>query len=330
MFLLFLNFIENKFMEENDLFNEISLLATEQNNPRTRNIDIASTEEILRMINEEDKTVPFAVEKEIPNIASAVEIIVEAFRKGGRLFYVGAGTSGRLGIVDAAECPPTFGTPPEMVQGIIAGGVDAVFRAQEGAEDDIERGRQIIDEFGIRSPDVVVGIAASGRTPFVKSAVNEAKRRGIKTIFIATSPVDKVRELGVEADVYICPVVGPEVIAGSTRMKSGTAQKLVLNMLTTASMVKLGKTYGNVMVDLQLTNNKLRERAKKIVMDICGVDYATAQKTLSEADGKVKVALVMLLAKVDKNTAIRLLEESQGFVKIAIHKAKERRDETNS
>lgn len=316
-------------MTDNELFYEISLLATEQNNPRTRQIDIATTEEILHLINEEDKNVPFAVEKEIPNIAKAVEIIVEAFKQGGRLFYIGAGTSGRLGIVDAAECPPTFGTPPDLVQGIIAGGKEAVFRAQEGAEDNEEDGKKVIETYGIKPPDVVVGIAASGRTPYVKAAVLEARRRGIKTIFIATSPVEKVKELGVVADVFICPVVGPEVIAGSTRMKSGTAQKLVLNMLSTASMIRLGKTYGNIMVDLQLTNSKLRERAKKIIMDICKVDYQTAQNVLKESDGKVKVALVMLLGKVSKQEALKLLEESNGFVKIALKKAKSK-NEPNS
>lgn len=316
-------------MTDNELFYEISLLATEQNNPRTRQIDIATTEEILHLINEEDKNVPFAVEKEIPNIAKAVEIIVEAFKQGGRLFYIGAGTSGRLGIVDAAECPPTFGTPPDLVQGIIAGGKEAVFRAQEGAEDNEEDGKKVIETYGIKPPDVVVGIAASGRTPYVKAAVLEARRRGIKTIFIATSPVEKVKELGVVADVFICPVVGPEVIAGSTRMKSGTAQKLVLNMLSTASMIRLGKTYGNIMVDLQLTNNKLRERAKKIIMDICNVDYQTAQNVLKESDGKVKVALVMLLGNVSKQEALKLLEESNGFVKIALKKAKSK-NEPNS
>ncbi|MCX7909180.1 MAG: N-acetylmuramic acid 6-phosphate etherase [Ignavibacteria bacterium] len=315
-------------MGEYELFNEISLLATEQNNPKTREIDISSTEEILRLINEEDKTVPFAVEKEIPNITKAVELIVDAFKKGGRLFYIGAGTSGRLGIVDAAECPPTFGTNPEMVQGIIAGGKEAVFRAQEGAEDNELNGKLVLDEYGIKEPDIVVGIAASGRTPFVKSAINEARRRGIKTIFLATSPVEKVKELGVNADIYICPVVGPEVIAGSTRMKSGTAQKLVLNMLSTASMIKLGKTFGNIMVDLQLTNNKLKERAKKIIMDLCNVDYETAKLALELSGGKVKVALVMLLGNVNKEEAIELLEKSQGFVKIAIKKAKEK-DGTN-
>ncbi len=309
-------------MDRNELFNEISLLATEQNNPNTKNIDTASTEEILKIINEEDKKVPFAVEKEIPNIAKAVELIVDAFKKGGRLFYVGAGTSGRLGILDAAECPPTFGTDPELVQGIIAGGKEAVFRAQEGAEDNIEEGRKTIENFGIKPPDVIVGLAASGRTPFVKAAISEAKNRGIKTIFIASSPIEKVLELGIEADVYICPVVGPEVIAGSTRMKSGTAEKLVLNMLSTASMIKLGKTFGNVMVDLQLTNNKLRERAKKIIMDICNVDYQTAQAFLTKSHGSVKVALVMLLAGVDRETAMHLLEKSNGFVKIAIKIAK--------
>ncbi|MFN3781169.1 MAG: N-acetylmuramic acid 6-phosphate etherase [Candidatus Kapaibacteriota bacterium] len=309
-------------MDGNELFNEISLLATEQNNPRSRNIDTASTEEILKIINEEDKKVPLAVEKEIPNIAKAVELIVDAFKKGGRLFYVGAGTSGRLGILDAAECPPTFGTDPELVQGIIAGGKEAVFRAQEGAEDNIEEGRKTIERYGIKPPDVVVGLAASGRTPFVRGAISEAKNRGIKTIFIASSPIEKVLELGVVADVYICPVVGAEVIAGSTRLKSGTAEKLVLNMLSTASMIKLGKTYGNVMVDLQLTNNKLRERAKKIIMDICNVDYQTAQAVLAKSDGSVKVALVMLLAGVERETALGLLEKSGGFVKAAIKLAK--------
>lgn len=307
---------------ENDLFNEISLLATEQNNPNTRNIDVASTEEMLRLINNEDKLVPFAVEQEIPNIARAVEMVVENLRSGGRLFYVGAGTSGRLGIVDAAECTPTFGTDPSMVQAIIAGGRDAVFIAQEGAEDSEENGAKEVLNFGITPPDVVCGIAASGRTPFVKGALAEAHRRGVSTIFISTSPLEKVKELGVVADVYICPVVGPEVIAGSTRMKSGTAQKLVLNMLSTAVMIKLGKTYGNIMVDLQMTNNKLRERAKKIVMELANVDYQTAVQSLIESDWKVKVALVMLIAKVSKTEAVELLEKANGLVKIAIEQVK--------
>lgn len=309
-------------MDDDKLFKEISLLATEQNNLLTKDIDILPTEEILRLINDEDKKVPFAVEKEIPNISRAVELIVDGLQKGGRLFYVGAGTSGRLGIVDASECPPTFGTNPEMVQGIIAGGKDAVFRAKEGAEDNESEGREIFEKYMIFPPDVVVGIAASGRTPFVKSALSEARKRKVKTVLIATAPLEQVKTLGMIADVYICPVVGPEVIAGSTRMKSGTAQKLVLNMLSTASMIKLGKTYGNIMVDLQPTSNKLRERAKKIIMDLCSVDYYTAEKALKEAGGKVKVALVMLLGKVNKDSAIELLNQANGIVKIALKLAK--------
>ncbi len=316
-------------MGDDKLFKEISLLATEQNNPLTRDIDILPTEEILRLINNEDKKVPLAVEKEIPNISRAVELIVDGLRKGGRLFYVGAGTSGRLGIVDASECHPTFGTNPEMVQGIIAGGKDAVFRAKEGAEDNENEGREIFERYNIFPPDVVVGIAASGRTPFVKSALSEARKRKVKTVLIATAPVEQVKALGMVADVYICPVVGPEVIAGSTRMKSGTAQKLVLNMLSTAAMIKLGKTYGNIMVDLQPTSNKLRERAKKIIMDLCNVDYRTAEKTLKESGGKVKVALVMLLGKVDKDNAIELLNQANGIVKLALKLANNKNESNN-
>lgn len=308
---------------ERNLFDEISLLATEQNNPRTKDIDIASTEEILRLINYEDKLVASAVEKEIPNISRAVELVVESFRNGGRLFYIGAGTSGRLGILDAAECPPTFGTNPEMVQAIIAGGKQAVFIAQEGAEDRQEDGAEQVRIHSISPPDVLCGVAASGRTPFVLGAMKEARKRQVKTIFISTSPIEQVKQLGIDSDVYICPVVGPEVIAGSTRMKSGTAQKLVLNMISTASMIRLGKTYGNVMVDLQMTNNKLRERAKKIIMDITGADYQTAVEYLEKSDWHVKTALVMILANVDKETARKLLEEANGFVKIAIQKASE-------
>lgn len=309
-----------------NLFNEISLLATEQNNPRTKNIDLDSIEEILRKINAEDKLVPLAVEREIPNIAKAVEIVVEAFKNGGRLFYFGAGTSGRLGILDAAECPPTFGTNHDMVQGIIAGGNEAVFVAQEGAEDSEVDGAFQIQAHNIMPPDVVCGLAASGRTPFVRSALSEAKNRNVNTIFISTSPVEQVKQLGIIADVYICPVVGPEVIAGSTRMKSGTAQKLVLNMISTASMIRLGKTYGNVMVDLQMTNNKLRERAKKIVMDLTGVDYDTAIEFLEKAKWNVKTALVMILGNVDSLEARELIKKSNGFVKLAIQKAKEKNE----
>ncbi|MCX6153209.1 MAG: N-acetylmuramic acid 6-phosphate etherase [Candidatus Kapabacteria bacterium] len=300
------------------MFNEISDLATEQNNSATRNIDISSVNEILFMINDEDRTVPDAVRAEISKISVAVDAVVHAFQSGGRLFYVGAGTSGRLGIVDASECPPTFGTDPEMVQGIIAGGDKAVFRAQEGAEDRPADGANIIKEKNICEKDVVCGLAASGRTPFVKGALEQAKTNGAFTIMISTVSNEKLKELDVAADLMICPNVGPEVIQGSTRMKSGTAQKLVLNMITTTSMVRLGKIYGNVMVDLQLTNNKLRERAKRILMTLGNIEYDAAEEYLAQSNGSVKTALVMILANVDKNEAERLVQNSNGFVKKAI------------
>ncbi len=309
-------------MQENKLFREISSLPTEQKNERTRNIDLASTVEILRMINAEDMLVPAAVGKEIPNIARAVDAVTDAFKRGGRLFYFGAGTSGRLGIVDASECPPTYGTPHEMVQGVIAGGNDAVFRAQEGAEDLPENGAKEIIERNIKPPDIVCGIAASGRTPFVKGALDRAKSNACTTIIISTSPREKLIELGINADIYICPIVGPEVIAGSTRMKSGTAQKLVLNMITTASMVRLGKTYENVMVDLQLTNAKLKERAKRILMEIAGVGYEEATRTLKASGGHVKTAIVMLLAGVSADEARRMLDDADGFIRKAIKNMK--------
>lgn len=305
-------------MAENKLFREISSLLTEQKNENTRNIDLASTVEILEMINTEDMRVPFAVRKEIPNIALAVDTVTDAFNKGGRLFYFGAGTSGRLGIVDASECPPTYGTPPEMVQGVIAGGNAAMFRAQEGAEDLPENGANELIKRDVNPPDIVCGIAASGRTPFVKGALNEAKKRGITTIIISTSNRSKLKELGIDADIYITPIVGPEVIAGSTRMKSGTAQKLVLNMITTASMVRLGKTYENVMVDLELTNAKLQERAKRILMEITGVNYDEASDYLDRSSGHVKTAIVMILSGADKEKAKEMLENAGGFIRKAV------------
>lgn len=305
-------------MPESNLFREVASLRTEKVNPRTVTIDEATTEDILRMINAEDKLVPQAVEQEIKYIARAVDLIVDSFRRGGRLIYFGAGTSGRLGVVDASECPPTFGSSPEMVQGMIAGGREAMFVAQEGAEDNPDNGRFDVVKLNIRPPDIVCGIAASGRTPYVRGAVEESGNRGCHTIFVSTSSRSHIAGLGIKCDVVICPDVGPEVIAGSTRMKSGTAQKLVLNMLTTAAMVKIGKTYGNVMVDLQLTNNKLRERARKIIMEITGVDYDEAAKYLDEADGHVKTALVMLLTGSDKLKAAALLEKAGGRIKKAI------------
>lgn len=300
------------------LFHEISGLPTEQKNPESAHIDTASVEEILRLINENDARVPLAVKDELPAITAAVECIVERFKRGGRLIYVGAGTSGRLGIVDASECPPTYGTPPEMVQALIAGGREAVFTAQEGAEDKPEAGANDLAALHPTANDVVCGIAASGRTPYVLGALQEAARIGSPTILVTTSTREKLAELGITADYLICPAVGPEVIMGSTRMKSGTAQKLVLNMLTTAAMVRLGKTYGNVMIDLQMTNAKLVERAKRIVMDITGADYDEASRVLNLTGGHVKTALVMLLGNHDLDTAKERLAQAQGFVRLAL------------
>ena len=299
------------------LFSALQHLATEQRNPRSRNIDLAPVREILDIIHAEDRTVPDAVRTEIPYIAEAVELIVDAFQRGGRLFYIGAGTSGRLGIVDASECPPTFGSDPDMVQGIIAGGPDAIFRSQEGAEDLESNGVKALIEAGVRPPDVACGIAASRRTPFVVGAIRHARSIGCKTLYLTCNPRT---DFDLDVDVAICPAVGPEVVMGSTRMKSGTAQKLVLNMLTTASMIRLGKVYENMMVDLQMTNQKLVERSKRTVMTVTGVSYAEAGGLLDRAGGHVKTALVMHLADVDAEEAERRLREAGGFVRAAIGK----------
>jgi len=298
------------------LFNEIASLATEQRNPHSMEIDACSTKEILRIINEEDKLVPLAVEKELPFIESAVELIVKAFKNGGKLFYFGAGTSGRIGVVDASECPPTYGTPPEMVQGFIAGGKEAMFVSQEGAEDHEENGASDVVKANVSAKDVVCGIAASKRTPYVLGAVKKAKELGATTLYVTCNPRSKFDIK--EVDIAICPYVGPEVVMGSTRMKSGTAQKLVLNMLTTASMIRLGKVYENMMIDLQMTNKKLVERAKRIVMTITGVDYETATSFLVKADWHVKTALVMIKANVSVDEAGKRLTLAEGFVRKAI------------
>jgi N-acetylmuramic acid 6-phosphate etherase len=304
-------------MPETDLFNELQRLTTEQRNPRSMNIDLADVPEILRIINDEDARVVPAVRSQLPFIAEAVELVVDALKQGGRLFYTGAGTSGRLGILDAAECPPTFGTPPEMIQGLIAGGPPALFRAQEGAEDHESNGAEAIDEAGVTARDVVCGIAASRRTPYVIGTVKRARELGARTLYVTCNPRSRF-DLHEWVDVAICVDVGPEVIMGSTRMKSGTAQKLVLNMLTTASMVRLGKVYENMMVDLQMTNEKLKERSKRIVMTATGVDYHEAASTLLAADGHVKTALVMILAGVDAPLARQRLAQAGGFVRPAI------------
>ena len=301
--------------ETSALYQQLSTLVTEQRNPRSENIDTASVAEILEIISGEDLGVAHAVRKELSYIADAVELLVKAFRHGGRLFYVGAGTSGRLGILDASECPPTFGTPPELVQGIIAGGPQAVFRSQEGAEDLESSGAQALQDFGVTERDVVCGIAASRRTPFVVGAVQAARTMGCGTLFVTCNPR---ASFTLPVDVAICVVVGPEVIMGSTRMKSGTAQKLVLNMLTTATMFRLGKVYKNMMVDLQQSAQKLVERSRRTVMMVTDMEYDAAGALLEQADGHVKTALVMALAGVDRDEAAKRLDQSEGFVRPAL------------
>lgn len=301
--------------ERNLLFKELKTLSTEEQNPASIDIDAKSTIEILRGINDEDKKVAFAVEHELPFIATAIEIVVAAVKNGGRLFYVGAGTSGRIGVQDAAECPPTFGSDPEMIRGLIAGGKPAMFTAQEGAEDSEENGANDIMAHGIIEKDVVCGIAASRRTPYVVGAVKMARQLGAKTIFVTTNPRS---QFNLDVDVAICPEVGSEVIMGSTRMKSGTAQKMILNMITTAVMIKLGKVYGNMMIDLQMTNKKLEERSKRTIMAITGVDYEEAEQVLKKAGGHVKTAVVMIQANVDLKEARKRLEKTGGFVRQAI------------
>lgn len=304
-------------MAESDLFKHITSLSTEQNNPASSDIDIASTREIVEIINSQDRLVAEAVEKEIDNIATAVDGIVDRFKRGGRLFYFGAGTSGRLGILDASECPPTFGSEPDLVQGRIAGGEKAMFVAQEGAEDDPKIGAEEVENSGLKEQDICCGIAASGRTPYVLGAIKKANDIGCFTILVTTAGHTAIQDMGIKTDVIISPNVGPEVVAGSTRMKSGTAQKMVLNMLTTAAMIRMGKTYGNVMVDLKQTNAKLKERSKKIIMTICGVDYDTAAQLLEDSGHHVKTAIVMSLLHCSKEQATDKLSHSDGFIKKA-------------
>ena len=293
---------------------DLSKLVTEGRLEESMHIDQASTLEMLRLINEQDKQVALAVEQELPHIARAVDIAAERLSRGGRLFYVGAGTSGRLGILDASEIPPTYGAPPELVQGIIAGGREAVFATQEGAEDDASAGEAAITSRATPA-DVVVGIAASGRTPFTVAAVQAARRLGCATVAITNNPGSPLAEA---AEVAIAPVVGPEVVMGSTRMKAGTAQKMVLNMLSTAVMIKLGKVYTNLMVDMEASNEKLRHRAVRMVMLAADVEEAAAEKALEAAGYHTKTAIVALKAGVDPATAARALEASGGRVSRAI------------
>jgi N-acetylmuramic acid 6-phosphate etherase len=286
-------------------------------NPETRRIDEASTTEILKMINRQDRLVAPAVARRITEIARAVEVVVAAIKKGGRIFYVGAGTSGRLGVIDAAECPPTFGTPPDLIQGIMAGGRDAVFRAKEGSEDRRGEARRAIARRRVRRKDVVIGLAACKRTPFVVSAIDEARRIGARTVYITCNPA----ATGIDADVVVAVDVGPEAIMGSTRMKCGTAEKMVLNMISTAAMVRLGKVYNNMMVDLMATSEKLRQRSVRIIMLATRCSYDDAVKVLKRAGGSVKVAIVMQLRGVPRARALKLLRRSGGSVKEALRRS---------
>ena len=283
---------------------------TEQRNPRSSGIDRMSSLEIVRLINGEDRTVAEAVGREAEPIARAVELAVAAFRAGGRLIYVGAGTSGRLGVLDAAEMPPTFGTDPEIVQGVIAGGLEALVRAQEGAEDRAQDGSRAIDERDVGPRDFVIGIATSGTTPYVHAALARARTRGARTGFLlCTPPADALRKAH---DVVIAPLTGPEVITGSTRMKAGTATKMVLNSITTAAMVRLGKVDGNLMVDLQVTCAKLQDRGERILMTTLGLGRDGARELLDRAGGHVKTGLVMHRLGVDAEAAREALARAGG------------------
>ncbi|HEY7878739.1 MAG TPA: N-acetylmuramic acid 6-phosphate etherase [Gemmatimonadaceae bacterium] len=286
---------------------------TERRNPRTAAIDLASPLEITDLIQREDRTVPDAVATQREPIARAIALVEEAFRAGGRLFYVGAGTSGRLGVLDASECPPTFGTDPEMVQGVIAGGLDALVRSQEGAEDVVADGATAMDTRRVGAHDVVVGIAASGTTPYVHGALERARTLGARTVIVACSmPPASVMNL---VDVAIIPLTGPEVVTGSTRLKAGTATKLVLNTITTGAMIRIGKTYGNLMVDLRAMSQKLVDRGERIMMDVCGVTRDEARHLIGGAGGSVKTAIVMQKLSLTREAAERALAGAGGVVR---------------
>ena len=301
-------------MAEN-LLQTLSTLITEQRNPNSMHVDSLSALEIVQLMNEEDKQVPLAIEKCLPLIAQAVECIVAAFQQGGRLVYIGAGTSGRLGVLDASECPPTFGVSPEMVKGIIAGGERALRHPIEGAEDSKTHAVVDLQTIQFSSKDVLVGIAASGRTPYVIGALEYAKSLGSVTVSIASNPNSAMANI---VDIAIDTVVGPEVLTGSSRLKSGTAQKLVLNMLTTASMILMGKCYQNLMVDVQASNEKLKARAIRIVMQATDCDKALAEETLKQADQNAKLAIMMILSGLDRAQAEALLEKHQGKLQLAL------------
>lgn len=293
----------------------LASLTTEGINAETAMIDELTTEQMLKLINQEDATVPTAVAAELPHIAAAVEALHRVLASGGRMFYIGAGTSGRLGVLDASECPPTFGTDPSMVQGHIAGGDIALRVAVEGCEDDGDEGKALIDRIGVTENDAVIGISASGSAAFVIEGLRRAGEIGATTICVVNNKDTKLSEV---SSITIAPVVGPEVIAGSTRLKAGTAQKLVLNMLTTGTMVKLGKTYNNLMVDMKASNKKLYDRAVRMIRTTTGVDHDTAKDTLQKSDMDCKLAIMMIKSGLQADEARKVLSDCGGSLKRAI------------
>ena len=293
----------------------ISKLNTEQQNPKTLNIDLMTTEDIITVINQEDTLVPNVIARQVPVIAEVVDRIIAAFKQGGRLIYVGAGTSGRLGIIDASECPPTFGTDPGLIVGVIAGGKEAMTEAIEGVEDDTQQGKADMEDISVSANDIVIGIAASGRTPYTIGALENAKQLGALTVSIVCSKDSEMEKI---SDYTIAAVVGPEVITGSTRMKAGTAQKLILNMLTTASMVKMGKVYGNLMVDVQMTNEKLHSRAANIVKMATGASDEEARSAIKEQNYHTKAAILQIITGLQGTEAKSLLEKHDGYLREAI------------
>ena len=297
--------------------NTLDALATEQNNPASAAIDEMTTLEMMTLINQEDQKAALSIAPILPQIAAAVDLIAERLQQNGRLIYCGAGTSGRLGILDAAECPPTFSTEPGQVVGLIAGGHEAMFQAQEGAEDDEAAAVSNLTVIELTAADVIVGLSASGRTPYAVSALRYARQRGAATIAVASSPASPLAQ---EADIALTAFPGPEVIAGSTRLKAGTVQKLILNMLSTGTMIRLGKVYGNRMVDLQATNEKLARRALRIVQEVTGDEEKTCQENLRKAEGNAKLAIFLAFSGLSTEAGKRCLQKSAGHLKTALNK----------
>lgn len=300
-------------------------LATEKNNPASAHIDEMTTLDMMTLINREDQKAALSLVPILPQIAAAVDLIADHLRRGGRLIYCGAGTSGRLGVLDAAECPPTYGTDPRQVTAIIAGGRPAMFAAQEGAEDNKDAAVADLQELQLNRADVLVGLSASGRTPYVVSALRYAKAQGAATVSVACSPAAAI---AAAADISLTAVPGPEIIAGSTRLKAGTVQKLILNMLSTGAMIRLGKVFGNRMVDLQATNEKLAERARRIVSEVTGCPAEESAQLLKKADGNAKLAILLGLSKLLPEDARRILQETDGHLKAALRIAQTRGGET--